>query len=145
MKIENIKEPKGKEESSLLWDEYKYRHDLIWKQVIRSVIAVIGLITLPLYKEFKNEPVFIIGGSLLVVFYMAFNFIIIGAELKLLDQVKDGHRKRQYKKYDMHKEYFEGTPACFDFEKRVYFIMVILSILAVVGGVWNVVKCFSCI
>ena len=33
------------DEANLLWDEYKYRHDLIWRHLIRSTLALVALVT----------------------------------------------------------------------------------------------------
>ena len=52
---ENLKNPELKDagEGSMLWDEYKYRHDLIWRHLIRSTLALVALVTVRYSTAFK--------------------------------------------------------------------------------------------
>ena len=82
-------------EASLIWDEYKYRHDLIWKHLIRSTIAVIGLITVPYSKTLIPDNSFIVGASILAIGYMIFNTLVLHHEIELFEKIKERHRRRQ--------------------------------------------------
>lgn len=93
------KEPMDKlsktEEAALLWDEYKYRHDLIWKHLIRSTIAVVILITVPYSTDLIQDEYLVGGSSIAALIYLCHTFLVILRENKLLENVKDLHRKRQ--------------------------------------------------
>lgn len=83
------------EEAKLLWDEYKYRHDLIWKHLIRSTIAVIILITVPYSTKIAHDKYLIWGSSIAAFIYLCHTFWVTFRENKLLEKVKVLHRKRQ--------------------------------------------------
>ncbi len=76
------------DEMNLLWDEYKYRHELIWKHLIRSTIAVAILISLPYTTQFKAHQLIFILGGLLATTYTTFNFFLLRSEVQLLQIIK---------------------------------------------------------
>ena len=90
------------EEASLIWDEYKYRHDLIWRHLIRSTVAVIALISVSYSTAFINNKLLYIIAALLAVFYTVFSFIVLQSELKIFEQIKILHRSRQRILYNLH-------------------------------------------
>jgi hypothetical protein len=144
-------------EADLIWDEYKYRHDLIWKHMIRSTIAVIGLVTFPFTKEytlgqFEHSFKFLefISGALII--FIIFNTWVINREISLLNEIKLVHRIKQNLKFDIHKRYVEKFKkssesnankkkllywlrklANFDFRFRVNLFNIILLIVALVS------------
>ena len=83
------------EEANLLWDEYKYRHDLIWKHVIRSTVAVIILITVPYSTDLIYDKYLVGGASVAAVLYLCHTLWVIYREHELLVNVKNLHRQRQ--------------------------------------------------
>jgi hypothetical protein len=40
MELDDLGELRYESEASPVWDEYKYRHDLIWRHLIRSTVAI---------------------------------------------------------------------------------------------------------
>ncbi len=99
-------------EHDLIWDEYKYRHELIWKHMIRSTIVIIGIILLPFSKDYvtdqlKKEPSFLLLIGIAAIIYVLFTFIVINKEITLLEKIKAVHRRKQFLKFGIHKEYIE--------------------------------------
>jgi hypothetical protein len=94
---ENMRNP---DRADLIWDEYKYRHDLIWKHLIRSTIAVIGSISL-LFSDDVNFDAEAFGIpffqvlSILIILYVLFTWFVIYRELILFDNIKRIHRRFQ--------------------------------------------------
>lgn len=131
------------DEANLLWDEYKYRHDLIWRHLIRSTVAVVALITVSYTTKFKeNETLFIIA-ALLAIIYTIFSFIVLNLELTLFEKIKVFHRKRQNDIYKdlykllagrepLHKELVGG------FSKRARFYLAGLLVLALAATVSHI-------
>ncbi|MEX0288208.1 MAG: hypothetical protein AB3N14_03785 [Flavobacteriaceae bacterium] len=84
----------------LIWDEYKYRHDLIWRHVIRSTLAVIGSISL-LFSKDSNFNIAILGIpfyvflSLGLVIYVLMTIAVLYKELQLFSKIKWIHRDFQ--------------------------------------------------
>jgi len=121
------------EEAHLIWDEYKYRHDLIWKHVIRSTIAVIALLTVSYSTALEADPQLIRVASLLAIFYIIFNFFVLNKELELLKNIKMLHRQRQNDLYKLHMDVDASTKKKMGgFSMRVRVYLAGLFILAVI-------------
>ncbi|WP_186755144.1 hypothetical protein [Echinicola salinicaeni] len=145
-------------EASLIWDEYKYRHDLIWKHMIRSTIAVIGSITLPFTKSYllensaKSYPLLIMLSVALLI-YVLYTVLIVNKEINILNTIKEIHRSDQHIKFGAHSEYVhkkeQGSDKVmirdtgsnhssvfiemfekFNFRKRVNVFLILLLIVA---------------
>ena len=89
-------------EGSMLWDEYKYRHDLIWRHLIRSTLALVALVTVRYSTAFKPTIWLVI-----VAWVMAFGFWVVTLfavepELRLFKQIKNLHRERQTLYFGLH-------------------------------------------
>ena len=121
------------EEARLIWDEYKYRHDLIWKHLIRSTIAVIALLTVSYSSALEASEQLILVASILAILYIIFNFFVLSAELGLLEGVKKLHRQRQNNLYKMHTQGEKGMVG-FSVRVRLYLAgLLILSIIVMVS------------
>jgi hypothetical protein len=132
------------DEANLIWDEYKYRHDLIWRHLIRSTAAVVALITVSYTTEFKeNETLFIIS-ALLAIIYTIFSFIVLNPELTLFEKIKMMHRQRQIDLYnDLYKLLtgrellHEGLVGGFSKRARLYLAgLLVLASVATVSHIW---------
>jgi len=82
-------------EANLLWDEYKYRHDLIWQHLIRSTLALVALATVRFVPEFSGFPMLTVFAFFAALLYWVITFVAIDRELHLYLQVKAWHRFRQ--------------------------------------------------
>ncbi|GJQ57588.1 MAG: hypothetical protein D8M57_19855 [Candidatus Scalindua sp. AMX11] len=133
------------DEATLIWDEYKYRHDLIWKHLIRSTITVIVLITIPYSNQFNDVTIFTIFAPVLAIGYTLFTYNILKRELELYENVKDFHRNRQNVLFNLHKQTentYLAQKTSDDFSKRVRFYIKCLIVLACLGGVIHFIQAF---
>ena len=132
-------------EANLIWDEYKYRHDLIWRQLIRSTVAVIALITVSYSTSIEgNKPLFLIAAGL-AVGYSIFNIFIVHSELGHYHRVRDKHTSRQadlysfpYKERQMSKWWKFWKWHLFGFSARVYYYLFGLLLLALLAAATQV-------
>ena len=94
---ENLKHPELKDagEGSMLWDEYKYRHDLIWRHLIRSTLALVALVTVRYSTAFKPTVWLVIVAWAMALGYWVVTLFAVEPELRLFKQIKNLHRERQ--------------------------------------------------
>ena len=83
------------DEGNLVWDEYKYRHDLIWRHLIRSTLALVGLVTVRYSTAFQPTLSLVIFAWVVALGYWALTFLVIEPELRLLTRIRNLHRERQ--------------------------------------------------
>ncbi len=118
------------DEANLIWDEYKYRHDLIWKHLIRSTTAVVALLTVPFLKNLDVDAFLIAAAFFIAIGYAAFTRWILDSELNLFEQVKERHRKRQRNLFGLH---LDEQDSKFPLRVRIYgALLIILSIAAAI-------------
>ena len=133
-----------KHEAPLIWDEYKYRHDLIWRHMIRTTLAVIGSITLPLTVGSSGQPpdrsaVLILGILVALLLYLLLTFWIISAELRLFNAIKTLYRGHQQLKHELkHKEASRFNT----FKTRVNLLLILLLLSAISNLMyWTIELC----
>ena len=99
-KVQSVDEPSSDkfedrvEVGELLWEEYKYRHDLVWKLVFQLTTAVILINTAPYLKDNVTKG---IGWPMLAVPALAIALALLGVlrlsrEHALLDEVRTRHQ-----------------------------------------------------
>jgi|SRR5215204_3713426 len=79
----------------VLWEEYKYRHDLCWRVMFRLTSAVIILAIVPyVYKSvFQTLPGWVLWvPALLAVALTVFGIVLMKSELDVFRRVKDEYR-----------------------------------------------------
>lgn len=139
---------KKAEEGSLIWDEYKYRHDLIWKHLIRSTVAVFALVVVPYSTKLDTDLTLIVAASLLAMGYLCFTFFVIGRELQLYIHIKDLHRKRQHWLYGLHEpdktEENKGKVKKDGFSQRVRVYLILLFLFTVGACAYNIFDNLTC-
>jgi len=101
--------PVDSNEADQIWDEYKYRHDLIWRHLIRSTVAVIALITVGYSTAFTGHKMLFFFSALLAFAYSIFNLIVINSELKHYWKVRDQHAEFQRRRFGFCVEQEETT------------------------------------
>ena len=103
---ENLEYPKLKDagEGSMLWDEYKYRHDLIWRHLIRSTLALVALVTVRYSTAFKPTVWLVIVAWVVALGYWVVTLFAVEPELRLYLQIKNLHRERQTHYFGLHKK-----------------------------------------
>jgi hypothetical protein len=125
----------GSDEAHLLWDEYKYRHDLIWRHLIRSTVTVVALITVSYSTSFKADKTLFIIAALLAIIYTIFSFIVLDSELTLFTKIKVLHRQRQNDLYKLHTETQPLPKEVGEFPTRARFYLAGLLFLALAATV----------
>jgi hypothetical protein len=83
------------QEGNLLWDEYKYRHDLIWRHLIRSTLALVALVTVRYSTAFNATDSFVTFAWIVAFGYWWVTLFAIEPELRLYTKIKHLHRMRQ--------------------------------------------------
>ena len=85
---------KLKDELSYLWEEYQYRHDLVWRVTLRLTFVVAFLSIIPYVNDSLSTKM---GKWMLVppglsVLLAIFGSAVIANEYKLLLMIKDAYR-----------------------------------------------------
>ena len=103
---ENQEYPKLKDtdEGSMLWDEFKYRHDLIWRHLIRSTLALVALVTVRYSTAFKPTVWLVIVAWVVALGYWVVTLFTVEPELRLYLQIKNLHRERQVHYFGLHEK-----------------------------------------
>lgn len=125
------------DEARLIWDEYKYRHDLIWRHLTRLTIAVVALLTASYSSTLKVDMEISIIASLVAIIFIVFNFTVLNSELRLLENIKVLYRHRQNELYQLHVERnmsSNGLAGGFSRRVRLYLLGLLLLALIATGG-----------
>lgn len=83
-----------KDELSYLWEEYQYRHDLVWRVTLRLTFVVAFLSIIP----YVNDPLstkmgkWMLVPPVLSVLLAIFGSAVIANEYQLLVMIKDAYR-----------------------------------------------------
>ena len=83
-------------EGELIWKVYTYRHDLVWKHLIRSTLVLVALVTVrysSAFNKLTDSFVTFAWGAALVYWFIT--VVVIEPELGLLARVRNLHRERQ--------------------------------------------------
>lgn len=93
----------GADEASLLWDEYRYRHDLIWQHLIRSTLALVALVTVRYAEAFSKYSKLAVIAFFAALAYWLITALVIHRELRLFLPIKAWHRYRQHHYLNLHQ------------------------------------------
>ena len=123
-------------EGNLIWEEYKYRHDLIWRHLIRSTLALVGLVTVRYSTAFNPTASLITFAWAVALGYWVVTLLVIEPELRLLMKIRNLHRERQKHCFglvnqttEIHGEMKWGRIFIVDhFAQRVGFYLLLLLI-----------------
>src|SRR5262245_29421263 len=91
------------EKAQLLWDEYKYRHELCWKLIFQvtaavAIVSIIPFTQVDIAKALGYWMVFLPAlGIILTLFSMA----RLNKELDILDKIRAKHRALHKILYDI--------------------------------------------
>ena len=101
----NLKTERAKldmEQAKMLWDEYKYRHDLIWKNIYKVTAASVALSAVPYAKTLSNNfdtsLYLLLIPPLLAVILTVAAFVVMKRELDLFWSIKKKYREFQNSK-----------------------------------------------
>jgi hypothetical protein len=129
-------------EGSLLWDEYKYRHDLIWRHLIRSTLALVVLVTIRYSTAFNPTAWLFTGAWALALGYWGVTLLAVEPELRLFKQIKNLHRERQNHYFGLHLKTTQTNDTMKwgkvflvdDFSRRVGIYLLLLLIATLLAG-----------
>ncbi|MFH7565393.1 MULTISPECIES: hypothetical protein [Oceanimonas] len=84
---------------TLLWDEYKYRHDHIWQKLFQITIAVVLLGSVPYLKPEITQVLkgWILIAPLLGTVLSLISLVLMHFELTLFGKIVRAHRAHQEK------------------------------------------------
>jgi hypothetical protein len=88
----------GAENRQLLWDEYKHRHNLVWRIVFQVTLAVVFLSIVP---YLAPDPVrdalgqWLLAAPVLALVLVLFSLPVMSNELRLLRLITKAHRREQ--------------------------------------------------
>lgn len=116
------------------WEEYKYRHDLIWQRVFRFTTAVVIISIIPYLQQ---DVARILGYWILIAPLLAFLLagyvlLVMRNELDLFNKIKLAYRRRQNRLLDDDLAHNLDEPSTFDRQVMWYFRILVL--LAFING-----------
>ena len=92
------------EKWDLLWDEYKHRHDLVWRVVLQITTAAVILSVVPylapkpIVLYLKN---WVLLAPALALLLVLFSMMVVYYELVLLGKIRTAHRLLQNNMFEM--------------------------------------------
>jgi hypothetical protein len=91
-------DPQALQVAEYLWEEYRYRHDLVWKLVFRVTAVATALLIAPFLVDKSVQKV--VGNWLLFLPLLAIAVILTGyyvllCELELLEKIRNAYRQVQ--------------------------------------------------
>lgn len=91
------------EKAKLLWEEYKYRHELCWKLIFQTTAAVVIILIIPFTKTdiVKAIHYWIIAMPLIALAFLLLLYRCLIRELLLLQKIRAKYRELQKKLYDI--------------------------------------------
>jgi len=119
----------------VLWEEYKYRHDLCWRVMFRLTSAVVILAIVPyVYRSvFQNLPGWVLGvPASLAVALAGFGIVLMKSELDLFRKVKDVYRDLKRDKLYV-EDAGEHDKDTIKFEYLVFAYLGILVLLSLIN------------
>jgi hypothetical protein len=85
-----------------LWEEYKYRHDLIWQRIFRFTAAVTLISIIPYVQQdiARKLETWILIAPLLATILAGFVLVVMWYELQLFGKIKQAYWRQQNKLLD---------------------------------------------
>jgi len=123
-----------------LWNEYQYRHDLVWKLVFRLTAAVVVLGIIPYTQDKVVNAIHwgILVPPILGVILALVWSLRVKCELRHLDHIRDLYRPLQD---SLFYKFHEGEGAKSTFSKHIRFYLCAVAVFAefnVVFSYWIV-------
>ena len=124
-----------------LWEEYKYRHDLIWQRIFRFTTAVVLISIIPYVQQdiARLLDLAILIAPVLAMLLAIFVGVVMSNELKLFRKIKTAYRRQQNKLLDDDLKHHSDEDG--PFEGLVLLYLGILGVLSlanvlIVSLVW---------
>ncbi len=127
-------------QAEYLWEEYKYRHDLIWQRTFRFTAAIVLISIIPYLQQDVARLLgeWILLAPLLAFILAGFVFLVMLNELDLFGRIKEAYRRQQDKLLDCDLRHPFNKKGHFEFFVVTYFLCLVL--LSIANGliVWLV-------
>jgi hypothetical protein len=113
---------------AILWEEYKYRHDLCWKVLFQLTSAIVVLAIVPyIYRDIVERlQSWILLVPMLAIVLVIFGTVVMTNEMDALQRVRSEYRRLQREKL-FTMEHREGI---LEFRGLVYFYFGVLGLLS---------------
>jgi hypothetical protein len=85
------------EDPQVLWEEYEYRHSLVWKVIVQITTGVVVLSVVPYVANetiVERLQVGVLAAPALAFVLALFAVLVINNELDILDTIRREHRKQ---------------------------------------------------
>ncbi len=120
------------EKAKLLWDEYKYRHDLIWKNLYKITAALVALSVVPYTGKVVTEAFggygenflrwFLLVPPSLAVVVALYSFVVMDNEIHLFQQIKEEYREFRRSTLNLKSVHEQGS-SNFQVFVRIYLVV----------------------
>jgi len=113
------------EKAKLLWEEYRYRHELCWKLVFQTTAAVVIILIIPFTKTdiVKVIHYWIIAVPLIALAFLLLIYKCLTRELLLLRKIRIEHRELQKKLYGIS---YDINADMFSYNVKLYLVALAL-------------------
>jgi hypothetical protein len=95
---EGSDDPQAVQVAQYLWEEYRYRHDLVWRLVFRVTAVATALLIAPFLADKSVQNVlgeWLLCLPLLAIAVILTGFYVLPRELELLRKIRDAYREVQ--------------------------------------------------
>lgn len=95
------------QKAQVLWNEYKYRHDLVWRVIFQVTAAAVILSVAPYLAPEEVVyylRVWLLAAPVLACVLVVFSMRVVNTEQDILDKVRSAHRRLQddlFKQYEL--------------------------------------------
>ena len=130
--------------ANFIWEEYKYRHELVWKLIIQLTLAIVAVSIIPYLPDTKiggKIGHFLIALPIIGLVLGIISAIRIARECDILDRIREEHRKFHKKMYKISYDDLV-KPSRFTWDVIIYFIFLI--ILGALSFVIILLSNFAC-
>jgi hypothetical protein len=113
------------EKAQLLWDEYKYRHELCWKLIfqVTAAVAIVSIIPFTQVDIAKALGYWMVSLPALGIILTLFSIARMNKELDILEKIRTKHRELHKILYDIE---YKPDKSTFSRDVKVYLIGLIL-------------------
>jgi hypothetical protein len=139
--------------ATYLWQEYQYRHDLVWQLVFRVTAVATLLLIAPLLANQSVRDIvdgWLVALPVIAILVIVIAFFVLQRELQLLKKIKDAYREAQNQALVHHPHWtlhefpsdepdnepnpfkkLRKIPGRLDFEHRVSLFLLLILLAAV--------------
>ena len=137
---QNVTDDTELNKATLIWEEYRHRHELCWNLIFRITIVTSTLSIIPYLDDviIKGTESIVLFTPVIGILVFLFGGYRLYRELKLFEKIKFLHREFQNKIYgDLYKEQFgkdlHKPKNRSDFTKHVALYLIMLFALALIN------------